>query len=89
MARKATNVTDPVQSPNAQGRGVTLSPKTIGALAILVAAIWFILANRGTVRIRLWIPTVLAPMWLVLLITFCAGLLTGLLVWRRGKRQQR
>ena len=66
---------------------MTLSPKTILALLILAAAVWFILANRGTVRIRLWIPVVLAPMWLVLLITFCAGMLTGMLVWRR-KRQR-
>jgi hypothetical protein len=59
----------------------------IGALVIMAAALWFILANRGTVRIRLWIPIVLAPMWLVLLLTFCAGMLTALLVWR-GKRQK-
>ena len=66
---------------------MTLGPRTIGALVILVAAVWFILVNRETVRIRLWIPTVLAPMWLVLLITFCAGVLTGLLVLR-GRRQR-
>jgi uncharacterized integral membrane protein len=84
MARKAARVNDPVQ-PQAAGRGgVTF--KTIVVLLILVAAVWFILANRETVRIRLWIPTVLAPMWLVLLITFCAGILAGLLVWR-GKRR--
>jgi hypothetical protein len=87
MARKATTINDPVQQPTTGRSGVTLSPKMIGALVILVAAIWFIFANRATVRIRLWIPIVLAPMWLVLLITFCAGMLTGLLVWR-SKRQK-
>lgn len=87
MARKATTVTDPVQSPSTRRSGVTLSPKMIGALVILVAALWFIFANTGTARIRLWIPIVLAPMWLVLLITFCAGMLTALLIGR-GKRQK-
>jgi uncharacterized integral membrane protein len=87
MARKATSISDPVQPQTAGRGGVTLSPKMICALVILVAALWFIFANRTTVRIKLWIPTVLAPLWLVLLITFCAGMLTGLLVWR-GKRQK-
>jgi uncharacterized integral membrane protein len=71
----------------AKRRGVTISPKMLGVVVILVAAIWFILVNRRTVSINLWVPQVTAPLWLVLLITFVAGLITGLLI-RRGRRQR-
>ncbi|MGH3246518.1 MAG: LapA family protein [Trebonia sp.] len=47
---------------------------------------WFIVVNRGRVSIYLWVPKVTAPLWLVLLITFAAGALTGLLVRRAKKR---
>jgi uncharacterized integral membrane protein len=68
--------------------GTTISPKLITAAVITVAAIWFIVVNRGRVGIYLWVPKVTAPMWLVLLITFAGGLLTGLLVRRNGKKSK-
>jgi uncharacterized integral membrane protein len=71
---------------NARRAGVTISPKVIGAALIVIAAVWFILVNRGRVAIYLWVPKVTAPLWLVLLITFAGGLLTGLLL-RRGRRR--
>jgi uncharacterized integral membrane protein len=78
----------PAAGPTTAKRGgVTVSPKLIGAGVIIVATVWFILANRWTAHIRLWVPTVTAPMWLVLLITFAGGLITGLLM-RRGKKKQ-
>jgi hypothetical protein len=56
----------------------------------MAAAIWFIVVNRGRVQITLWVVRVVAPMWLVLLITFGAGMLAGLLIRRSrsssGKR---
>jgi hypothetical protein len=69
-------------------RGVTVSPKVICTAVIVVAAVWFILVNRGRVGIYLWVPRLTAPMWLVLLITFAGGLITGLLLRRGGKKQQ-
>lgn len=68
-------------------RGIRLGPKPIAAILIGAAALWFILANTATVHIHLWIPTVSAPMWLVLVIVFVAGLVTGLLLQRRNKKQ--
>jgi hypothetical protein len=56
------------------------------ALVIVAAAIWFIVVNRGRVQITLWLVRVVAPMWLVLLVTFGAGMLAGLLL-RRSKKQ--
>lgn len=73
--------------PTAKRRGVTITPKMLGVVVILVAAIWFILVNRHTVSINLWVPQVKAPMWLVLLITFVGGIIVGLLL-RRGRRRQ-
>jgi uncharacterized integral membrane protein len=69
-------------------RSGLLSPKLIGAVLIIAAAVWFILANTAKAHIRLWIPTVTAPMWLVLLVTFVGGLVTGILMQRRTKKQQ-
>lgn len=64
-----------------------VSPKVITAGLIAIAALWFILVNRGQVSIYLWVPKVLAPMWLVLVITFGGGLITGLLL-RRGQNKK-
>ena len=62
--------------------GVTITSKKITILVIVVAAIWFILVNTQRVSIYLWVPKVTAPLWLVLVITFAGGLITGLLVRR-------
>jgi uncharacterized integral membrane protein len=71
----------------AKRAGVNVSPKIITAGVITIASLWFMIVNRGTVAIYLWVPKVTAPMWLVLLGTFAGGLLTGLLM-RRGKKAQ-
>jgi uncharacterized integral membrane protein len=61
-------------------------PRVSTAVIILIAAVWFIIVNHGRVRIWLWIPPVTAPMWLVLLLTFVGGLITGFLLRRRRNR---
>jgi len=66
--------------------GIRISPKLITAVVIVAAAVWFILVNKSRVDIYLWVPKLTAPMWLVLLLTFAGGLLTGLLL-RRNRRQ--
>jgi uncharacterized integral membrane protein len=68
-----------------------ISTKMITIAVILAAAIWFILVNTGKARVRLWIPTVSAPMWVVLLVTFAGGMVVGLLIRRsnRAKSQKR
>ena len=53
-----------------------------------VAAIWFILVNTQRVSIYLWVPKITSPLWLVLVITFAAGLITGLLLRRRNRGGQ-
>ena len=62
--------------------GVSVTSKRVMILVIVVAAIWFILVNTQRVSIYLWVPKVTAPLWLVLVITFAGGLITGLLVRR-------
>ena len=65
--------------------GVTITSKKIAILVIVVAAIWFILVNTQRVSIYLWVPKVTAPLWLVLVITFAGGLITGRLLQRRNR----
>jgi uncharacterized integral membrane protein len=65
--------------------GVSVTSKRIMILVIVVAAIWFILVNTQRVSIRLWVPHVTAPLWLVLVLTFAGGLITGLLLQRRNR----
>jgi hypothetical protein len=63
------------------------TPRAFFALLITAAAVWFIIANNSLIRIHLWLTWVSARLWLVLLLTFVAGALTGwLLGWRRRRR---
>ena len=65
--------------------GVAVTPKRITILVIVVAAIWFIFVNTQRVSIYLWVPKITAPLWLVLVLTFACGLITGLLLRRRNR----
>jgi uncharacterized integral membrane protein len=67
--------------------GVSITSKRIAILVIVVAALWFILVNTQRVSIYLWVPKVTAPLWLVLVLTFAGGLITGLLLQRRNRRR--
>jgi uncharacterized integral membrane protein len=56
-------------------------------VVIAAIALWFIFANTRNVNVTLWVTTVRAPMWLVLLCTLAVGMLLGLLLaWRRRRR---
>ena len=74
-------------APRGRRAGVTVSPKLIVAVVIVIAAVWFIVVNRTTVAINLWVPKVTGPLWVVLLITFAGGMLAGLLLRRRRKKE--
>jgi uncharacterized integral membrane protein len=65
--------------------GVKITSKMVTIAVIVVAAIWFILVNTQRVSIYLWVPKVTAPLWLVLVLTFAGGLITGLLLRRRNR----
>ena len=62
-----------------------LSPKTIAGLLIVALAVWFVLANNSQTRIHLWVVWVTARLWIVLAVTFVAGMLAGYLIRRRTK----
>jgi hypothetical protein len=66
-----------------------LSPKTIVGLVIVALAVWFVLANNSQTRIHLWVAWVTAKLWIVLAVTFLAGMLAGYLIRRRGAREKR
>lgn len=52
---------------------------------ITIAAVWFIIVNRDRVSITLWVPHITSPLWLILVVFFAGGLITGLLLQRRNK----
>ncbi|WP_324188248.1 hypothetical protein [Nocardia higoensis] len=56
------------------------------ALVLTVLAFVFIFANRTEVEIEFLLITVRSPMWLILLLVFAVGWLTGLLTTRRRTR---
>jgi uncharacterized integral membrane protein len=83
-----TGTTGAVEPQARPKRGVRVPPRMIVSLLILAAALWFIFANTQDVKIRLWVPTVSAPMWLVLLVTFAVGMLLGLVTPRLMRRRR-
>jgi uncharacterized integral membrane protein len=74
--------------PAHRHRWPAITAKRAGALLIAAAALWFILVNRATIGVNLWVPKVTAPLWLILLLTFGGGLLTGLLLSRSRKQKR-
>lgn len=60
--------------------------KLIIAAVIAVLAIWFIVVNFHSARIRLWLVSVEIPVWMVLVVTFLAGWGFGVLLRRRAAR---
>ncbi|MDV9189628.1 lipopolysaccharide assembly protein LapA domain-containing protein [Streptomyces sp. SR27] len=57
--------------------------RTIGFVVLAALAIWFIAVNTGSVTLRLWVPTVTLPLWIVLTVTLLVGIVLGLLIARR------
>ena len=84
----------PVGSAEPEGkRGSGLAarlatPKVVIGGLVSIAAIWFIIANSTKVRIHLWVTWISSPLWLVLLLTFVAGGLVGLLAGRRRAKRK-
>ncbi|MFD0265104.1 lipopolysaccharide assembly protein LapA domain-containing protein [Streptomyces sp. NPDC127106] len=64
-----------------KGRDVRL--RTIGFVVLAALAIWFIAVNTGPVTVRLWVPTVTIPLWVVLTVTLVVGMLLGVFIARR------
>ncbi|GHG37948.1 hypothetical protein GCM10018791_64440 [Streptomyces zaomyceticus] len=61
--------------------------RTIGFVVLAALAIWFIAANTGSVTVRLWIPNVTLPLWIVLTVTLLVGIVLGLFIARRRARR--
>lgn len=60
-----------------------ITPRTIVAALLVVAAAVFILQNRNSTSIDLLWISVQAPLWLVLVVVFAAGWLAGTLFRRK------
>lgn len=80
MGGKARNADRPA---TVTVRGKDYRLRTLALLVLGVLAVWFVAANTASVEIRLWIPTVSLPLWLVLAVTLLVGVAIGLLIARR------
>lgn len=67
-------------------RGFELSPRNIVAVVLVLIAALFIAQNRNSVSIDLFWISVRAPLWIILVVFFAAGWVTGLLTSRRSKK---
>ncbi len=70
--------------PKGEIAGIPTRVLAIGALVIL--AVWFLLANLNKVKIQFWVFTVTAPLWIALAATLLAG---GALGWLLKGRRSR
>ncbi|MGW2398440.1 LapA family protein [Kitasatospora sp. NPDC001664] len=68
-------------------RGRSFRLRTLGIVLLAALAIWFIGVNTASVRIRLWIPTVTLPLWLVLAATLLVGAAIGWMAARRRAKR--
>ncbi len=84
MARK-TSESHPPSTLSVKGREMRL--RTIGIGVLTVLAVWFIAVNTDSVSIRLWVPTVTLPLWVVLTVTLLTGLVIGWFLARRRARR--
>ena len=79
----------PHRSPGDRLGDALAKPKIIVGGLITIAAVWFIIANNTRVRVHLWLTWVSAQLWIVLLLTFVAGVLVGLMSARRRRKSRR
>ncbi|GGS79529.1 hypothetical protein GCM10010222_21350 [Streptomyces tanashiensis] len=68
-------------------KGRDMRVRTLAFFVLAALAIWFIAANTGSVTIRLWIPTVTLPLWIVLTVTLLVGIVLGVFLARRRARR--
>ncbi|MFE5589489.1 LapA family protein [Streptomyces sp. NPDC056549] len=81
MPRNTTEKAHRPSTLTVKGRDMRL--RTLAFLILAALAIWFIAVNTGSVTIRLWIPTVTLPLWIVLTVTLLVGIVLGLFIARR------
>lgn len=71
----------------ARGGGWPLNARQTFAAAVGVVALIFILQNTDEVDIDFFTVTLSAPLWLVLGALFVIGMLVGMLLQRRRKKE--
>lgn len=84
-------MSEPASKPNSKAvasDGLRLTPKAVLAIVIAVAALIFVFSNTTVVPLQfLWFK-IEAPAWMMLLILFLAGFVSGFFMGRnRYKRK--
>lgn len=81
-----------MSNPSKSGRSGGNFFSEIGAqtwitIGVVILSVWFVLANTNSVSVRFWIPTLEAPLWIVLIGTFAVGAFTGWMIKSRRDRR--
>jgi uncharacterized integral membrane protein len=81
----------PPSEPGLRVKGMPVRAKPVGLGLLAVITIWFIVTNTESVKIHLWVLTVMAPLWVVLVITLLVGGVLGwfMLARSRARRERR
>ncbi|TVT32541.1 DUF1049 domain-containing protein [Amycolatopsis rhizosphaerae] len=72
--------------PSSTSDRVRANTRLIVAVVLTVIALVFILQNRQTVQIKLFIPTVSGPLWAALAAVGIVGLLVGFALGHHRRR---
>ncbi len=73
-------------APKDGPRRFPFSARQVVGLVLLVLAVVFILENRVTTTVRFLVPRVSAPLWVALLVSALAGVISGALLTYRHDR---
>jgi uncharacterized integral membrane protein len=73
------------QTSGARAPARRVSAKTVTALVALAIALTFIVQNRQTVQISLFLTSVSTPLWVALAVVLILGMLCGFLAFRFKK----
>jgi uncharacterized integral membrane protein len=77
---------DAAGSEPGRSSGLTVTPRAVGAVVLLILLVIFIVENGARTRIRFIIPVVHAPLWIALLAGVAVGVIAGYLLGRSGRK---
>ena len=73
------------QSGTGSSRVIAFLTRRWLAIVFLIVAVFFIVQNRGTTSVSLFLAQIIMPQWMALAVMFVLGLVVGVLVARNRR----